>query len=819
MFRTKIVLLIISILLISSIFSMVFTNFTVKKSMHKNIEKSLRKELELIKTNIENEYKSIVFHKNYARGRYKEQLQNVVNIAVTNIKYFYDDFKKGNLTKEEAQKFALESVEDFRFGSNDYFYIYNSAGIAISHPDPNIKDSDMSEFLDIKGNNIWENVKETVKNTGKGFTSFWFIHLGETIPVEKLSYNYLFKEWNWIIGTGTYIDDIQKEEDKRLLEVMNELKYTFSRFKIEESGYFFLFNSKADILIHPTLSGKNLADFKHPVTGDDHFEKMMTVGKTPGTSYIYLWYKSDYPGKYIFWKEAYVTYFEPLDWYIGAAFYKDEIELPARKIIIKQTILNTLIFFISVMLAFLLIRRITRPLKKLTNYADLLSSTEFSSMSETEAKIENIASSLKDEIGKLAASLSFMIKSLRTHIQKLTETTAIKEKMESELRIAHNIQEAMVPQPPFLVQDEFELYAALEPAKQIGGDLYDFFFIDENKLCFLVGDVSNKGIPAALFMSKSKTTIKFLTTLSESKQISPAEILKKVNLELNKENKLFMFVTLFFVIIEIDSGKLTYANAGHNLPLFIRNKQVKFFKKTKGKPLGIKPDRTYEEQTINLNPDDIIFLYTDGVTEAMNTKKELFSEERLKKILEKNALTSTEEITKLILKKVNEHSSNCPKFDDVAILTFKFKGKKGESKLHKTIKITNQISEIKKAKDLFLEIAKKDKIKKNMIYEILLIIEEVLKNIIFYGFTDEIEHSIEIDFVIRDNLLTIIFTDDGIAFDPAKVEIKSFKLKSGKKHISGKGIKIIKSYADIFEYERKENKNILRIGKYWKNAK
>jgi|GEM_PF-739092 len=815
MFRTKIVLLIISILLLSSIFSMVFTSYTVRRSMHKNVEKSLKNELELIKMNIENEYSSIIFHKNYAREKYKLQLKNVVNISVSNIEYFYNQTKKGNLSNEQAQQFALESVEDFRFGKNDYFYIYNNSGIAISHPNPNFKGSDMSEFLDIKGNNIWENVKETVKDTGEGFTSFWFIRLGETTPVEKLSYNYYFKEWDWVIGTGTYIDDIQKEEDKKLSQVMKELKDTFSRFKIEETGYFFLFNSKADMIIHPTLTGQNLTGFKHPITGEDHLGRMKKAANTPGTSYEYLWDKPEQPGKFIFQKVAYVTYFKPLDWYIGAAFYQDEISLPARRIIIKQTILNTIIFFISVILAFILIRRTTLPLKKLTNYADQLSSTEFSSMNEIEAEIHNIAFSLKDEIGKLAASLSFMIKSLKSHIQKLTETTAIKEKIESELQIAKNIQKAMVPQPPFHSQAEFELYAALEPAKQIGGDLYDFFFIDENHFCFLVGDVSNKGIPAALFMSKSKTTIKFLTTLSDNKQISPAEILKKVNLELYLENKQFMFVTLFFAVLEIDSGKLIYANAGHNLPLFIRNNDVSFFEKTKGKPLGLRAERAFEEGIINLEPNDIIFLYTDGVTEAMNAKKEFFSDEFLVEVLEKYESTSSEDITKSILQEVDKFSTGCPRFDDVTILTFKYKGKIGEICQEQTIKLQNQVSEIKKAKDLFRKIGEENKFSDDLTFEILLIIEEILKNIISYGFPEEIT----INFMLKNDLFYIQFIDDGIAFDPTKKEMKSSKIKSGKKKIGGKGIIIIRSYSDILEYKRMENRNFLRIGKYLNNTK
>lgn len=176
----------------------------------------------------------------------------------------------------------------------------------------------------------------------------------------------------------------------------------------------------------------------------------------------------------------------------------------------------------------------------------------------------------KDEVGGLTRDFRVMRDSLNDHIRQLTETTAARERMESELNIAHDIQMSILPKifPPFPTRDEFDLFALIVPAKEVGGDFYDFFQLTENRLCFVIGDVSGKGVPAALFMAVTKTLIKSFAR--EREDVTPEAILTHVNEELASDNDACMFVTLFCGMLNTKSGEILYANAGHNPPLVIK---------------------------------------------------------------------------------------------------------------------------------------------------------------------------------------------------------------------------------------------------------
>jgi len=173
-----------------------------------------------------------------------------------------------------------------------------------------------------------------------------------------------------------------------------------------------------------------------------------------------------------------------------------------------------------------------------------------------------------DEIGKLTDSFAAMQVALKQYMENLKETTVAKEKIESELRMAREIQLDIIPRtfPPFPERKEFDLYAIIEPAKEVGGDFYDFFFIDENNLCIVIGDVSGKGVPAALFMAVTRTLIKSKT----SKNLNPEQVLARVNEDLSIDNTTSMFVTIFLAIFNTQTGELRYSNGGHNVPYLLR---------------------------------------------------------------------------------------------------------------------------------------------------------------------------------------------------------------------------------------------------------
>ena len=198
---------------------------------------------------------------------------------------------------------------------------------------------------------------------------------------------------------------------------------------------------------------------------------------------------------------------------------------------------------------------------------------------------------------------------------------AQKDRMEDELNVGHKIQMSMVPQtfPPFPDRDEFSIHAALHPAREVGGDFYDYFFIDENRLCICIGDVSGKGVPAALFMAVTKTLIKARAT----DDFSTASIITRVNDEISQNNKAYMFVTIFTGILDLRTGNLTFTNAGHNPPHIKRvNGSLELLSQRHGPVIGAQAGLAFKEDTVTLSKGDFLLMYTDGVTEARNREKE-----------------------------------------------------------------------------------------------------------------------------------------------------------------------------------------------------
>ncbi len=248
-----------------------------------------------------------------------------------------------------------------------------------------------------------------------------------------------------------------------------------------------------------------------------------------------------------------------------------------------------------------------------------------------------------------------------------------KERMESELNVAADIQMSMLPLefPAFPDRHEFSIHATLEPAREVGGDFYDFFLIDEDHLCFCIADVSDKGVPAALFMAVTKTLIKS----HASPDSSPASILTAANEDLFEDNESSMFVTVFLCILDLRTGSLVYTNAGHNPPYIKTSRgDVVILDERHGPVAGAVGGVAYGEDYRQLDPGDYVILFTDGVTEAMNSSHELYSEEALESLLEETTLESSEQAIGLIFASVRDHAGSAEQSDDITVLTLEFVG-------------------------------------------------------------------------------------------------------------------------------------------------
>jgi len=259
-------------------------------------------------------------------------------------------------------------------------------------------------------------------------------------------------------------------------------------------------------------------------------------------------------------------------------------------------------------------------------------------------------------------------------IQDVTETVLLeraeKERLQSELLIAAKIQSSMLPNefPPFPDRTGFDIYALMDPAKEVGGDFYDFFFISENKLAIVIADVSGKGIPAALFMVRAKTLLKNMA--QQGKPL--AEVIEIVNNMLCEGNDECMFVTVFLGVLDIISGHFTYVNGGHDVPLIKQGGSFNWLPVKPGFMPGFMPGTKYEQDEITLQKGDVLFLYTDGITEAENPDKEPFSEKRLEGIVNECNYSCAKELLDFVRAKVDDFAKGEEQFDDITMLALRF---------------------------------------------------------------------------------------------------------------------------------------------------
>jgi sigma-B regulation protein RsbU (phosphoserine phosphatase) len=281
----------------------------------------------------------------------------------------------------------------------------------------------------------------------------------------------------------------------------------------------------------------------------------------------------------------------------------------------------------------------------------------------------------KDEIADLSSSFERMRQALKAYIADLTETTAAKERIDSELKIAHSIQMSFLPKrfPPFPDRSEFSLHAVMEPAKAVGGDLYDYCLLGDTHLFFAIGDVSGKGVPAALFMAVTKTLLKGVA----EQGTDPAEVLAKVNRELCLDNETMMFVTAICGTLDLRTGELLVSNAGHNPPLLVRNHAgdgAEWFELPAGVLLGVDEDAAYRTARSFLRPGDTLLLYTDGVTEAMDAEQAVYSDDRLLRAAAAGRTSCPEKLIGAVMADVKAHTGGVEQSDDITLLALEFHG-------------------------------------------------------------------------------------------------------------------------------------------------
>ncbi len=797
--KSKILLLVLLVLLTATVFFIAVSKWEFEGALYQREQEAAKNDLQLVLQAIEDQYQDLVYHNRTVLEMRKEAMKDISGVVISAIDGFYERFSKGLLSEHEAKQQALERVRTFRYGRNDYFFVYDKDYTAISHPDPVFMGKKLKGYRDAKGLLVVQELMKASRKQGGGFVPYSWKRLRNEEPSTKLGYAIFYPRWQWMIGTGLYIDDLDVEYQKKLNAIAAQLKSSFSKIKAQNGASLFLFNGNKELLIPPIESGDHIPDL----------DEFMEASRRPNQPFRYRLQSAETSPNEV-WSQAYVVYFAPFDWYVVGAFDEAKLEKPGKILMQKAMVFTAVALIIDLALAYMIAVKVSRPLSQLAGYAKNLPSREF--RSAPDPAVEELSRG-GDEIGRLAEAFLFMQKMLQEYLDHLKKTTAAKERIESELKIAHDIQMSMVPKifPPFPDRDEFDLYATLVPAREVGGDFYDFFFLDKDRLCLAIGDVSGKGVPASLFMAVAKTLFKATTTASND---HPDKILSRLNDELCKDNTTCMFVTLFGAILDIRTGQMEYSNGGHNLPYKLSNGQSKQLENTKGTVVGVMEDARFEKNVIAVEPGDWIIFYTDGVTEAMNNHEELFSESRLEQFLSSlDPSISAQELTQRLVSEVRQFSSTMEQSDDITIVAMRYRGIGNHAQSKVTLDLKNERSELAKLNNTLTEFGQNHQLPDAVLFAIKLALEEIVTNAISHGFKDRREHRITVRLSLEQSALLSEVEDDGPAFNPLEMLAPDTKQPLEERPVGGLGIHLVRTLMDEVRYRRQDGRNVLVLKK------
>jgi diguanylate cyclase (GGDEF)-like protein/PAS domain S-box-containing protein len=406
-----------SVLIIILSFSLSIYFFSVpliKRSVYGIEEASAKTILDNVYELIRSEYLSIEAYRNSALDAHKRQLKNISLLVESFLKVKYRKYQRGILTEEEAKTSALEELRSFRYGSNDYVWISDYDAVLLSHPDPRLHQADYSLVTDKYGKLIVPSVIKIAREKGEGYTSYWWRRLKKEDFIEKLAYSRNFPEWNWVIATGVYIDDVEKEVARRRKKMIEELRQTLRRVPVARTGYLYVFDSQMNMIIHPNpnIEHTNFSDMVNPLTGKSIGKELIRVAHTPDPILFYKWDKPDDKGRYIYEKISWVKYFKEFDWYIASSVYTEELNITSHMLRNRILIVSGVMFLLSLGGSCLFLNKLLIPIRELSDMA----------MKAKEGDLSvkcRVSGRQGDEIVMLATAFNSMITRLRNNIRDL----------------------------------------------------------------------------------------------------------------------------------------------------------------------------------------------------------------------------------------------------------------------------------------------------------------------------------------------------------------------------------------------------------------
>lgn len=459
------------------------------------------------------------------------------------------------------------------------------------------------------------------------------------------------------------------------------------------------------------------------------------------------------------------------------------------------------------LMLFFFIRIITReliPLRRLAEEAETIASGHFDTVLPDFKRI--------DEIGQLSHTFENMQQSLVKYIDELKSTTSQKVSFERELKIASGIQMGMLPKdfPTSRERDDVQLYASLTPAREVGGDLFDFYFRDE-KLFFCIGDVSGKGVPASLFMAVTRSVFRTIS----ARESMPDRIMAGLNAMIIDMNESNMFVTLFVGVLDLPTGRLRYCNAGHDAPLLV-GAGMGPLTCDSNIPVGVRPSWKFTLQETSIFTGTTIFLFTDGLTEAENANHEQFQLERITEVA-KQSLERQEQNPKQLIDQmttaVHQFVGDAEQSDDLTMMAIQYIKLQSDVRIRRSIVLPNNVQATPRLAAFVEEMCEAVGFSPSDTTMINLAVEEAVVNVMKYAYPPDTKGDVTIEAVSNDVRLKFTIIDSGAPFDPTVQSQVDTTLSAMERPIGGLGIHLVRQIMDSINYERMDNLNVLTLRK------
>ena len=668
--HSKIFVLVTTILAAVAIAVMLTSQRNVTHTVMTSEHHAIHNVLQLIQHDAASRWSAMLNNKASIVRHGRRQLMQSSQVIQATLASYVQLADDGVLTQTQAQDLARNWINHLQLDDSRYAFVFNKQYVVLASGNEAMRGIDLSPINDYKERPLAKSALEESRDSGDSFAIYrkptapplskqtdpTHALLDEHDANSRYAYFVYFHPWDWVLAVSDSATDIIDQIHDYRMQMERSVRETLLPLQLVHSGFVFIMKGSRGFVVPPPAAHADLLD------GLDREGRTLHQRLTnlPHTG-LHSWLETDAGDLW----QIEGTYYAPLRWTIVAAVPQKDLIAPAQKLLRSQVLIFTAMLLVASLCAWFFAARLVRPLKRLTSFVRKLPDHALRADHHIPRDIIALPDTHKDEVGRLAQAFLDMDEKLRNNIHQLMIEATTRERIESDLSIAREIQQGLLPTPlPEDTPPLIDLHALMRPAKAVGGDLYDYFYLPDGKLCIAIGDVSDKGVPAALFMAVTRTLIR---SVAED-ETDPAHIVYKINDRLAQRNPNMMFVTLLLGVLDVKTGEFAWVNAGHLEPFIVdTHGTVRLLHGRSGPACGVQERVTYRTHCTQLQHGDTLLGYTDGITEGLNPSGEQYADARLLAILAQPSLSAAA-LAERLLADVDTFAHHAEQADDITLL-------------------------------------------------------------------------------------------------------------------------------------------------------